>query len=140
VIQGTRDIDQALHGRMSRWTWLIGDFRDAPFYARLFGYPLSLNYSSHMIGITPHNDFLRILFFTGYAGLIIYMILLIKVFNKARNMDVPDRYLILVVLMATVLYSVSTVPTFYQNFINILMMVFAYTALPVMKPTSNGKS
>ena len=140
VIQGTRDIDQALHGRMSRWTWLMGDFRSAPFYAQLAGYPLSLNYSSHMIGVTPHNDFLRIMFFTGYFGLIIYVILLVKVLRKGKYMDVPDRFMTYAILLATLLYSISTVPTFYPNFVNILMIVFAYAALPVARLAPNGKS
>jgi hypothetical protein len=140
VIQGIRDIDQALHGRMSRWTWLMDDFRQAPFYAQLAGYPLSLNYSTHMIAITPHNDFLRIMFFTGYFGLLIYIILVVKVFFRGKHLDTPDRFLVYAVLLSTLLYSVSTVPTFYPNFVNILMIIFAYTALPPYKQIPVGKT
>lgn len=138
VIEGSRDINQAVHGRMSRWTWLMGDFKSAPFYAQLAGYPLSLRNSTHMIAITPHNDFLRIMFFTGYAGLALYLVLLFKVFKRIRFRDVPDKFFLYAILTATLLFSLTTVPTFYPGFVNILMIAFTYAALPGMKPVRNG--
>ncbi len=137
VIEGSRDVDQAVHGRMSRWTWLMGDFRTAPFIAKLAGYPLSLKHSTHMISITPHNDFLRIMFFTGYAGLIFYLFLLYKVFWRVKYNDVPERFFIYAILVSTILYSITTVPTFYPGYVNILMITFAYSALPRLKPVRN---
>lgn len=137
VIEGSRDVDQAVHGRMSRWTWLMGDFRMAPLVAKIAGYPLSLKHSTHMISITPHNDFLRIMFFTGYAGLIFYLYILYKVFRRVRYNDAPERFFIYAVLVSTILYSITTVPTFYPGFVNILMIAFAYSALPMMKPVRN---
>ena len=137
VIEGSRNIEQGIHGRMSRWTWLMGDFNSAPFYAKLAGYPLSLNHSTHMITITPHNDFLRIMFFTGYAGLTIYMLLLFKVFRRIKFRDIPDRFILYAVLTSTLLYSITTVPTFYPGYVNILMITFTYCALPRLNPNRN---
>jgi len=131
VIEGSRGVSQGMHGRMSRWTWLFGEFNFAPFYCKILGYPLSMKVSNHMVGITPHNDFLRILFFTGYAGLILYLSILYKVFSRIRYKDMPDRFFLYAVLIATILYSITTVPTFYPGYVNILMIVFAYSALPV---------
>ena len=139
VIEGTRDIDQALHGRMSRWSWLVEEFNDSPLYIKLLGYPLSLKYSIHMVGVTPHNDFLRILFFTGFLGLLVYLVLLYKIFRNARNQPPPEKFLFLSILMATTLYSISTVPTFYPGFVNILMIVFAASAIPLNNLAKNGR-
>jgi hypothetical protein len=138
VVQGSRNFTQAMHGRGARWKWLMGDFRSAPLYSQLAGFPLSLKPSYHMLGITPHNDFLRIMFFTGYAGLVVYLILLFKVFRTGKYMDVPDRFVLYTIMMATLLYSITTVPTFYPDFVNILMILFAYAALPKLKPVRNG--
>lgn len=137
VIEGTRDVDQAVHGRMSRWTWLMGDFKSASFVAKMAGYPLTLRRSTHMINITPHNDFLRIMFFTGYAGLIFYVYFLYKSFRRVRYNDAPDRFFIYAVIFSTLLYSITTVPTFYPGYVNILMIAFAYSALPVVRPIRN---
>jgi O-antigen ligase len=115
----------------------MGDFRTAPFIAKLAGYPLSLKHSTHMISITPHNDFLRIMFFTGYAGLIFYLFLLYKVFWRVKYNDVPERFFIYAILVSTILYSITTVPTFYPGYVNILMITFAYSALPRLKPVRN---
>ncbi|NSW95273.1 MAG: hypothetical protein HPY62_11260, partial [Bacteroidales bacterium] len=138
IIEGSRDVDQAVHGRMSRWTWLMGDFRSAPFMAKLAGYPLSLKRSTHMINITPHNDFLRIMFFTGYAGLIFYIYFLYKGLKRVKYSDAPERFFIYAVIFSTILYSVTTVPTFYPGYVNILMIAFAYSALPVLRPVRNA--
>jgi hypothetical protein len=140
VIEGSRDIEQGVHGRMSRWTWLIGDFNSAPFYAKVAGFPLSLKHSAYMITITPHNDFLRIMFFTGYVGLTIYLILLFKVIRRIKHKDVPDRFFLYAVIVATLLYSITTVPTYYPGYVNIIMITFAYTALPRMKSVINGQA
>lgn len=130
VVEGTRDVDQALHGRMSRWTWLLKDFKEAPFYAKMLGYPLTGKYSNHMIGVTPHNDFLRIMFFSGIIGLFLYLLLLYRVVRKIRFMSLPEKYVSYAIVLATVLFSISTVPSFYPGFLNILMMLIAFAALP----------
>jgi hypothetical protein len=131
VLEGSRGLSQGMHGRMSRWNWLLGEFNSAPFYSQIAGYPLSLKISNHMVGITPHNDFLRMLFFTGYAGLILYLLILYRVFSRIRYKDLPDRFFLYAVLAATILYSITTVPTFYPGYVNVLSIVFAYCALPV---------
>jgi len=135
VIEGSRELYQGVHGRMSRWIWLTGEFKAAPIYAKILGYPYTLKYTNHMVGITPHNDFLRILFFTGYTGLIIYIFIIIRVYQRVKYRDIPDKFFLYSILMATVLYSITAVPTFYPGYVNILMIAFAYSALPVIKKT-----
>lgn len=140
VIEGSRGITQGMHGRMSRWTWLSGEFRASPIYSQLFGFPYNMKYSNHMVGITPHNDFLRILFFTGYLGLLFYLLILVRIYRRIKHRDVPDKFFLNAILLATILYSVTTVPTFYPGYVNILMIAFAYSALPVSKPYINANS
>jgi hypothetical protein len=129
VIEGSRDVEQGMHGRISRWTWLTGEFNQAPVFAKLFGYPFTFRYSNHLIGITPHNDYLRILFFTGFAGLSLYLLILTNMFSRVRKFKISDRFILYSIFLATCLYSITTVPTFYPGFVNILMISFAYCAL-----------
>ena len=133
VIEGSRGLYQGIHGRMSRWVWLTGEFKSAPVYAQIAGYPYTLKYSNHMVGITPHNDFLRILFSTGYTGLVLYLLILFRVYRGAKFRDIPDKFFLYAILLATILYSITTVPTFYPGYVNILMISFAYSALPVIR-------
>lgn len=130
VVEGSRAKTQALHGRVNRWEWLSKDFFSGTYYGQFFGYPLNMKYSDHMVGITPHNDFLRILFFTGFVGLFFYLRFLVLSFIKVRKMLLPDKFLAYASLLTLVLYSVSTVPTFYQGFNNFIFGILAFIALP----------
>jgi hypothetical protein len=71
VLRGEKDSIYAFHGRMSRWTELWGNFEDYSIIGQLFGLPVDGLTSSRIITGT-HNDFLRLIFLTGYVGFFSY--------------------------------------------------------------------
>lgn len=133
IVKGERAKSQALHGRISRWEWLYKEYEKSNIAGQLFGYPLNLTYSNHMIGITPHNDFLRVLFFTGLFGLIFYLSFLIGIIRKIRFLASSEKFLAYASVFCFLLYSISTVPTFYPGFNNFIFAIFAFLALPIQK-------
>ncbi|KAA5536247.1 hypothetical protein F0919_00855 [Taibaiella lutea] len=130
VAQGDREESQALHGRMSRWEDRANDFAEAGLVPQLVGYPFTISYSNHMIGVTPHNDFLRILFFTGIIGIIIYVYFIGRIFLRIRALPLSEKYLATAAMVTYVLYSISTVPTFYPGFNNFSFTIIAFISLP----------
>jgi len=130
VLQGERAQTQALHGRASRWEFLFQKYGDAGVASKFFGYPFSGKPTNAMVGITPHNDFLRILFFTGIIGLLLFIGFLFGFFIRTRILHWSDRFLAYSMLGLYCLYAVTTLPTFYPGVSNILFLVFAFIALP----------
>lgn len=133
VAEGERRQGQGFHGRISRWTWLKKEFTTAETYSQFVGYPTTLKYSAHMIGITPHNDFLRILFFTGFIGLFFFLRFIFLIAIRIRYLNQNDKFLAIGAIFIFILYSLSTVPTFYPGFNNFIFAIFAFLALPLKK-------
>jgi hypothetical protein len=130
VIQGERETSQAFHGRMWRWQWLWGNYERSSFLAKMIGYPYDQEYSKHMVGITPHNDFLRMFFFVGIIGFITYLVFLVRITRRVKYLNKSDRFVSIALLSSLVLYSITTVPTFYVGFVNMYATLFAFLALP----------
>jgi hypothetical protein len=130
VIQGERETSQAFHGRMWRWQWLWGNYERSSFLAKMIGYPYDQTYSKHMVGITPHNDFLRMFFFVGIIGFITYLVFLVRITRRVKYLNKSDRFVSIALLSSLVLYSITTVPTFYVGFVNMYATLFAFLALP----------
>jgi O-antigen ligase len=133
VYEDDTDSDRLLHGRVGRWGKLIDKFTDENAFSQFFGYPLSFNKAKkvyRVVSVHPHNDFLRILFLSGYLGLFYYIVLLIMLYQRAKKIAHATKYLAFGTLGILLLYSISVVPTFYPPFMYIVMSVFAYVALP----------
>ncbi|MFB6317440.1 hypothetical protein [Saccharicrinis sp. FJH54] len=130
VAEGVRDEAQLFHGRGSRWIWLWDEYKNGNTFSYFFGYPYNLRFSFHMVGITPHNDFLRILFLTGIFGLLFYLSFIFNIFKRIRFLNERDKFLFYSSLLTFILYSLSTVPTFYPGFNNFIFTTFAYLTLP----------
>jgi hypothetical protein len=130
VIKGTRDETQLFHGRMARWQYAWANFKDAPVIAWLFGYPTSLEDPFFNISIGIHNDYLRIFYFTGILGLLAYILFLFNLWRRKKFLYLADKYLLNGTMVILFLYSVSTTPTFYANFLYILFSIFVYFSLP----------
>ncbi|MBI2258349.1 MAG: hypothetical protein HYU67_05565 [Flavobacteriia bacterium] len=133
IVEGTRAKSQALHGRATRWDWLWKEFTKQSLPVQLVGFPTSIQKSEYMIGITPHNDFLRILFFTGFFGLICYLYFLFSVLKLIKYFLFYERFLLYTGFFMYIIYSFSTVPTFYPGFNNFIFSLFAICALPIKK-------
>lgn len=130
VYAGEVESDRLLHGRMGRWRMMLDHFSGQSVPVQFFGYPLKFEYVYHFIGIGSHNDFLRMLFAGGIAGLVGYVAFLIAVFRKSRLLEASRRYLVGVGFIALLLYSISVTPTMYAPFMYFILSIFAYVALP----------
>jgi hypothetical protein len=130
VVEGQREQTQAFHGRMWRWTYLWGVYERSPLFSKLFGYPWSMGYSSGMVGINVHNDYLRMLFFVGIIGFITWLIFLSRIIRRIKYLNKADKFVSVALLSSLFLYSITTIPTIYVGFMNIYVTLFAYLALP----------
>jgi hypothetical protein len=130
VIQGEREQSQLFHGRMYRWQYAWANFKDSPITSWLFGYPTSFEDPFFNISIGIHNDYLRIFYFTGISGLLIYFLVLFKLWRRKKFLYLAEKFLLYGSLTILLLYSVSTTPTFYPNFLYILFTIFVYFSLP----------
>jgi hypothetical protein len=130
VIQGKRNESQLFHGRMSRWQYGWKNFKNAPVTAWLFGYPTSLEDPFFNISIGIHNDYLRIFYFTGIFGLLVYLLFLFNLWRRKKFISLNEKFILHGSLVILLLYCVSTTPTFYPNFLYILFSIFVYFSLP----------
>jgi O-Antigen ligase len=137
VIEGTRNESQLFHGRMERWQYGWKNFKDSPVTAWLFGYPTSLENPLFNVSGGIHNEYLRIFFFTGIVGFSCFVLFLISILRRSRFLKMPEKYLLYGSLVILLLYSVTTTPTLYANFLYILFTIFAYFSLPPLKLLTN---
>lgn len=130
VFEGEQDQERLLHGRVGRWEHMAEVFTNESIFAQFFGYPTTLKYAYHFVGVGSHSDYVRILFLSGYIGLYFYLLILFYFFQRARKTMLSIRFLSYGLLGIIGLYSISIVPTYYPPFVYIMMSVFAYIALP----------
>lgn len=133
VYKELRDPRYLLHGRWGRWQNLMGDFSNAPIQANLLGMPLSEENVYGYIMIHPHNDYLRIMFFTGIMGLTAYILFLSAIYRRMKYQDMNKKFLGFGALSVLLLYSITTLPTLYPSMLYIIFSVFAYISLPLPK-------
>lgn len=137
ILQGERDEAQLFHGRMMRWTYAWESFKDSPVLAWLIGYSVSFENPLFNISIGIHNDFLRIFYFTGIIGFLLYILFLFSLWKRSRFVQLSEKFLLFSSIAVLLLYSVSTTPTFYPNFLYVLFSILAYFALPAPKLALN---
>lgn len=128
VIEGSRDKAQMFHGRMSRWTNTWGTFLKSHTLNQYIGYPTTGNFSYSLIGINPHNDFFRIIFFTGYIGFIFYILFLLINYRNIQKYYKTGQFIGLGNLLVLTIYSMTTLPTLYAPMLYPIMIIFAYYA------------
>ncbi len=130
VLQGKEQTGKLLHGRMNRWQHMWEQFSSEGPWILFFGYPLGEGYPYQMISAGAHNDYVRILFFTGFFGLIVYLGILRSIHKKLRDLDRPHRFLLGGALIIILLFSITTTPTMYPPMLYILYSIFAFAVLP----------
>lgn len=133
VYAGEQDTERLLHGRVGRWMFMLNLMSEQSILVQAFGYPLTFSYVYQFIGIGAHNDFVRLLFFTGAVGLLIYLVLLFQVYKSSRTLPDSQRFMLMGLLVTALLYSISTTPTMYAPFVYVLMTGFAFAAIPVKR-------
>lgn len=123
VLEGEVDPVLAFHGRMGRWERHWDYFRDEiSFVEQLFGF-IGIS-RPYMASAGAHNDYLRILYSTGFVGLILYILLLAQIFLSSRHMPESHQFLVKGMLTIMLLMSISTTPTFY--------VIVNYTFIPLL--------
>lgn len=130
VYEGEQDSDRLMHGRVGRWSHMVDIFSNENIFAQFFGYPSTLKYSYSFVGVGSHNDFIRILFLSGYFGLLYYLVVLVIFYQRLKKLMGATKYLAYGTLGILMLYSISITPTYYPPFMYIVMVVFAFVALP----------
>ena len=130
VYEGKKSEERLLHGRVGRWKAMLEQFSGFPVAAQFFGMPLTLEDSYAEVSTGAHNDFVRILFFTGYTGVVIYLIIFIVFFTRLKHLQSNQHFLALGTLTILLLYSISTCPTLYAPMLYILYAVLCFLALP----------
>lgn len=119
--------DRFFHGRMGRWQRLYELFEDQNYFDQFIG-GLAMRYP-FMIGHGAHNDFLRVLFTTGFLGLICYLLFLLDTLKNGLLIKATEvRFLALAALASLVLYSISLTPSTYIDFNFFLMPAFIFVA------------
>lgn len=130
VFRGEARTSKLLHGRVDRWERMWERFSSEGPWVLFFGYPLGEGYPYQMISAGAHNDLLRILFFTGFFGLIIYLSILRRIAARLRYLSKPHHFLSTGALLILILFSITTTPTMYPPMLYVLYSIFAFTALP----------
>ncbi len=130
VYSGEREEGQAFHGRMSRWERMWGDFSEQPVTSQFFGVPLSIKEPYKYITAGTHNDYLRVIFLSGFIGLVVYLLFLFNIFLRIKNLTAPYKFLLLGAWLTMVLYSISTAPNLYAPLIYVVYSVYAFVLLP----------
>lgn len=130
VYEGKKANERLLHGRVGRWKMMLEEYSGFPVAAQLFGMPLIIKETYSYVGTGSHNDFMRILFFTGFLGLAVYILILFNIFMRLKYLSSSDYFLTLGTFMILFMYSVSTCPTLYAPMIYIIYGILCYIALP----------
>jgi hypothetical protein len=129
VLRGERSADGALHGRVWAWKrhWVF--FTKFTTRAeRMFG--MVGRKIPYLVGVGPHNDFLRITYTTGYLGLTVYLLMLFAILAQSRTMPKSQRFMVRGILLIVVMMSITTTPTFYVHVNYSFMSILAFLALP----------
>ncbi|HXB40157.1 MAG TPA: hypothetical protein VNZ49_06415 [Bacteroidia bacterium] len=130
VYEGKKQNERLLHGRVGRWKDMLEQFSTFPVAAQFFGMPLMITNSYAEVSTGAHNDFVRILFFTGVTGLVIYLLILFSLLRRLKYLTSEFHFLALGTISILFLYSISTCPTLYAPMLYIILSVFCYMSLP----------
>ncbi len=130
VYEGEKENEQLLHGRVGRWMNFLDFFNSKSSFVQFLGLPLGMDHPYSYLSKGAHNDFMRTLMFTGYLGLITYIIILINLILRVISHKVSISFLGAATLASLILYSVSTTPLLYASLLYLVMPIISLMALP----------
>jgi hypothetical protein len=130
VYEGKKENERLFHGRVGRWKMMMQEYSEFPIKAQFFGMPLILTETYSYVGTGSHNDFIRIIFYTGFLGLLVYLLIIGNIFLRLKFLNSNDYFLALGTFMILFMYSISTCPTLYAPMLYIIYAVICYIALP----------
>lgn len=130
VYQGEKDDEALLHGRVGRWHNFYRYFNDQAPVIQILGLPLNMESPYMYIGKGSHNDFIRHHMFIGYAGLLLYLLILSNLMVRIIRHRTNLHYLGLAALSSVILFSVTTTPLLYPTLMYMIMPIVAMLAVP----------
>ena len=138
IVRGNERLERGLHGRVTTWKKMLGDWYEFPIFSKMLGGPLSLRKEARtMLLGAAHNDYLRFTFVAGLAGLAIYLLFLVNQLLSSFKAPTAEQFLIRGTVVLIGLYSITILPTLYAPCIYLAMTVFAYAALIEEASSSN---
>lgn len=129
VIEGEKHIDSAFHGRMGTWKRYWGYFTNDISLPEQFVGIIGTK-RLFLVSSGTHNDYLRILFSSGYIGFTIYMLMIFQIHKSIRSLSKSQKFLIQGVLSIILLMSISTTPTLYIHINYAFFSIIAFIILP----------
>lgn len=137
VISGDKDVSYAFDGRMSRWQRYFEIWDKQPSVSHYIGVGFSgAEEAFIMVSGGMHNDYIRILFLTGWIGVIVYVLFFLFLLWRRKFLNIPERFLLISSVLIFMMYSISTVPTLYGDIYSMTFPVFCFAVLPVAKAYS----
>lgn len=130
VYEGKKANERLLHGRVGRWKDMMEQYTNFPIASQFVGMPSTIQNSYAEVSTGAHNDFVRILFFTGYIGLVVYLLTFVFFFSRLKYLPPDKHFLALGTMAILIMYSISTCPTLYAPMLYILYAVLCYLSLP----------
>lgn len=131
VINGDKDVSYAFDGRMSRWQKYFEIWDRLPYMSHVIGVGFSdANEAIVMIGGGMHNDYIRILFLTGFIGVGSYVFFFFFLLWRRKFLLPPEKFLLIGSVAIFMLYSISAVPTLYGGIFSLTFPVFCFAVLP----------
>ncbi len=130
VYEGEKESEALLHGRVGRWMSFLEVFSESGVVSQFIGLPASMNNPYKFISKGAHNDYLRVLMFTGYIGITVYLIFLGSIFLRALKRKTETRFLGLGAFAIITMYSISTTPSLYAPLLYVLIPVICFLAIP----------
>jgi hypothetical protein len=130
VYETGTDTYRQFNGRMGRWVSRWDEFNKGNFVGKIFGSGVGFFGNESLFGIGVHNDFFRITFFTGFLGIIFYLLFYLGLLTRRKYLEDGEKFLLEASILMILVYSVTTIPTMYAPFMYFLLTVFAYSSLP----------
>ncbi len=127
VIKGEKKVEKALHGRFQRWQSMLADFNQSNILFRIMNPAFAEPHSYGYMIAGSHNDYLRMLFLGGYAGLALYLVFLYLVFSIRSQLHFSRLFLKNSAFLILVLFSITSVPTMYAPMMYIILIIFVYS-------------
>jgi O-antigen ligase len=134
VMAGERSDIQFMHGRLGRWQMLSEMYAESGVLNIIAGVEV---YKWPALFIhAAHNDYLRILFSSGAAGLVLYLMFIFRTIGLSIRLRSDSfRYLSNSVLILVVLLSITLTPTTYHA----VLFVFIPVAIWLRKEKAYAK-